>query len=249
MFFILSLISSSFAGQASVFNGNNIKLLKSNLDLNGSAQIITGTVDPTSSATNATTGSIYLDTSTGDVYKKNDNGLTTNWSKFGASSTAGTLIVDGYWPAAVSGCSLQRGSNATPGTFTAGTTSGCGAFVAESTGPYTVTGNAANSPNLIVTSLDPGTYEVDVIINGASASGSDAGIGVGDGTTISGFSSWKEFSSIAAQKQTRAYFTYSSISTITFSVVAAVAGSNWSINQLGNVAGGGSTRMTIKRLQ
>lgn len=73
-------------GNASIFSGSSVKTLKSNLDLNGAAQILTGSVNPTSTATNAKTGSLYLNTSSGAIYKKNDDGNTTNWSPLGSSA-------------------------------------------------------------------------------------------------------------------------------------------------------------------
>ena len=42
--------------------------------------IISGTVDPTSVATNGLKGSLYLNTSNSNVYVKQDNGSTTSWT-------------------------------------------------------------------------------------------------------------------------------------------------------------------------
>lgn len=73
-------------GAPIIFSGNNAKLLKSNLDFFGAAQILTGVVDPTATATTAQAGSLYLNTSTGAVYRKTDNGSTTNWLILAAAS-------------------------------------------------------------------------------------------------------------------------------------------------------------------
>lgn len=72
-----------------IFSGNDVKTLKSNIDLNGQAKILSGTVDPTSSAVNAPIGSIYLNSSNGFIYKKQDSGSSTNWVKVSTGGDAG----------------------------------------------------------------------------------------------------------------------------------------------------------------
>lgn len=64
---------------AAIFSGSTVKILKSILDINGNAQVLSGTVNPSSVATSAPKGSLYLNTSTAVIYRKNDNGLSTNW--------------------------------------------------------------------------------------------------------------------------------------------------------------------------
>lgn len=66
---------------AVIFSGNDVKALKPNLDLNGIVKVMSGAVDPTSVATTAPKGTIYLNTSTGITYQKQDAGSTTNWFK------------------------------------------------------------------------------------------------------------------------------------------------------------------------
>lgn len=66
-------------GSPFIFSGNDSKSLKANLNLNGQDEILSGTVDPTSTATSATKGSLYLNTSNGNLYRKQDNGSSTNW--------------------------------------------------------------------------------------------------------------------------------------------------------------------------
>jgi hypothetical protein len=65
---------------AAIFNGVRVKLLKKILSLNGGAQIHSSTTDPTAVAVDATTGSLLLNESSGTLYRKNDNGSTTNWT-------------------------------------------------------------------------------------------------------------------------------------------------------------------------
>lgn len=94
-FLLLILLVPHFAfGDAVIFSGNDVKTLKSNIDMNGNAKLLSGTVDPSSVATSAPAGSLYLNTSSGNVYKKNDSGLTTNWSVLlvtgGATSNGAT---------------------------------------------------------------------------------------------------------------------------------------------------------------
>ena len=74
---------------STIFKGNFIKTLKDNLSLNDQTEIQQGTVDPTSTAVTAPIGSLYFNTSTGDIYKKNDAGLTTSWSKLAIGDNTG----------------------------------------------------------------------------------------------------------------------------------------------------------------
>ncbi len=78
---------------AVIFSGSDVKALKSNLDLNGQAKILSGTVDPTSSATSAPVGSIYLNTSNGNSYRKLDSGSSTNWVVIGSGGASGINYV------------------------------------------------------------------------------------------------------------------------------------------------------------
>lgn len=78
---------------AVIFNGTKVKSLKSTLSLFGGADVISSTVNPTSVAVSANAGSLLLNTSSGNLYKKNDNGSTTNWSLLAVGSGAGTVTV------------------------------------------------------------------------------------------------------------------------------------------------------------
>lgn len=66
---------------STIFSGSDVKTLTKTLDLNGGAKIISSNTDPTSVAVDAPIGSILLNESTGDFYKKNDAGSSTNWTK------------------------------------------------------------------------------------------------------------------------------------------------------------------------
>lgn len=91
-------------GNVCIFSGNNAKFLKQNLDLNGQVSILSGTTDPSAVATSAPVGSLYLNTSSGTLYRKTDSGLSTNWvvnttdvtlSAFGSSPSANGATLSG----------------------------------------------------------------------------------------------------------------------------------------------------------
>ncbi len=74
-----------------IWNGLRAKSLLSQLSINDAAYILTGTVDPSSSATDAPKGSLYLrqnGAGNGEVYFKQDNGSSTNWSIVSSSAIA-----------------------------------------------------------------------------------------------------------------------------------------------------------------
>lgn len=95
-------------GNVTIFSGNFAKTLKKNLNLFDSAYILTGTANPTSVATDAPKGSLYLRQGTvGELYVKEDNGLTTNWHILTNASSANQdrnakLIEGGNWSVATS---------------------------------------------------------------------------------------------------------------------------------------------------
>lgn len=72
-------------------NSTLAKALADSLSLNDKAYVRTGTADPTSSATDAPRGSIYIRTgsSGGLVYRKTDDGSSTNWVVLGSGSSSG----------------------------------------------------------------------------------------------------------------------------------------------------------------
>lgn len=239
--------SQALAGPAIIFSGSNVKTLKPNYDLNGSSSIMSGTTDPTSVAVSAPAGSIYLNTSSGNVYKKNDAGSTTNWSQFTTASSSGQLIVDGYFPP-IGTCLMSRASG-TLGSFNGGLLTTCAAFTVEANpNSYTITGAAQQNQEITVNSLPAGTYEVDVYINGAATTGKAVFLAVFDGTNSHGVTSYTEYQSIALQKVVRAYFEYGSSGNHTFSIYSAEEAS-FGVNQQTNVNGGGPVRITVKRWQ
>lgn len=77
---------------ASIFNGTFVKLLKSLLNIGDAVYILPGTADPSAVATDAPKGSLYINTSTAVIYKKQDNGSTTNWIQVVSASETQTLL-------------------------------------------------------------------------------------------------------------------------------------------------------------
>lgn len=90
-FLILITIAANASADAVIFSGNDVKTLKKNIDMFGFAKLLSGTVDPSASATSANKGSLYLNTSTGLLYKKSDNGSSTNWDVMVGRNTTDTL--------------------------------------------------------------------------------------------------------------------------------------------------------------
>ncbi len=71
---------------AVIFSGSKVKSLKSTLSLNGGAEIISATVDPTVTATDGAIGSLLCNNTTGLQYRKLDSGSSTNWELVGSAS-------------------------------------------------------------------------------------------------------------------------------------------------------------------
>lgn len=78
---------------AVIFSGSDVKALKSNLDLNGGAKVLSASTDPTSSATSATKGSILLNTGGGTAFIKQDAGSSTNWNRLVFGNSSGVVAI------------------------------------------------------------------------------------------------------------------------------------------------------------
>ena len=78
---------------ASIFSGTKVKLLKKVAQLFTGAEIHSSATDPTSSAVSAPIGSLLLNETTGNVYRKLDAGSSTNWSLLGAGSGDGVNLM------------------------------------------------------------------------------------------------------------------------------------------------------------
>lgn len=71
-------------GKSTIYAGSFIKLLKDKLLFGNTGRIVTGTDDPSSSATDGERGALYMRdaTSLGELFIKNDTGSSTDWTKF-----------------------------------------------------------------------------------------------------------------------------------------------------------------------
>lgn len=88
-------------GNAVIFSGDFVKTLKDKIKLGKTARIVTGTVDPTSVATDGEKGSMFFrQTAAGDgsIYFKLDNGISINWKKVESRGTIGITIDNGINP-------------------------------------------------------------------------------------------------------------------------------------------------------
>lgn len=71
-------------GTSALISNGTTKLdvnISGGINFNGDAYVINGTVDPTSSAVDAPEGSLYQNTSFGNLYIKKDSGSSTNWNQ------------------------------------------------------------------------------------------------------------------------------------------------------------------------
>ena len=120
--------------------------LQDGIQLNGKSSVQSGTVNPSIVATIGETGSLFLNSSTGIIYVKNDSGVTTNWTVF--SQTQSRVSAQYYQ----SGSSVAITAN-TPINFdtvivdnTSAVTTGAGwKFTAPNTSDYILCFGAVSS--------------------------------------------------------------------------------------------------------
>lgn len=93
---LLLLATPALAGPPILW-GSPAKILGTGINFSDQGYILTGTVDPTVSATLAPRGSLYMRTgaSGGAFYSKQDNGSTTNWSLLTTGITTPISIGNG----------------------------------------------------------------------------------------------------------------------------------------------------------
>lgn len=189
--------TKSFAN-AAIFSGTDVKILKFNLDFNGRSKILSGTVDPSSSATSANPGSLYLNSSTGLLYVKTDSGSSTNWSL--PVYTVGTQTIAGaktFSNAAVfsSTASFTGAITVTGGIVgSIGTTDATAGNVGEYMESKQTTNTSINASSTYQDlaggiTLTPGDWDVSMIVNVSNQSGGSttfATWGIGTTTGASG---------------------------------------------------------------
>jgi hypothetical protein len=78
---------------ACIFNGDSFRCLRSQMDINGAASVLTGSDDPSVVAKNAPEGSLYMQTGTGGgrVFVKQDGGNSTNWTALGGGGSVSSV--------------------------------------------------------------------------------------------------------------------------------------------------------------
>lgn len=110
--FLLSCQVNPAFADAVIFSGADVKTLKPNIDLFGQSKILSGNANPQSTATSAPIGSLYLNTVTGDIYKKIDSGSSTNWTKLGSDqgSFGSNYVKNPFATANVSDVTASGGS-------------------------------------------------------------------------------------------------------------------------------------------
>ena len=79
--------NAQYGGKAVIFNGSDVKALKSNFKFKSSdLRFITNdTDDPSSVAKTGAEGSLYFQSGTGTIYRKTDSGSSTNWTQIVSS--------------------------------------------------------------------------------------------------------------------------------------------------------------------
>lgn len=65
---------------ATIFQGSFVKLLKNAFKIGNACRVLTGSTDPSSSATEGEPGSLYIKDD-GEIFIKLDSGTSTTWRK------------------------------------------------------------------------------------------------------------------------------------------------------------------------
>jgi hypothetical protein len=85
------IATTEASGLAVIDGGGRVVVQEDILSINDLVYFIAGTTDPTSVAVSAPKGSLYLNTSNGFTYRKDDAGSSTNWKRFGTLTGSETL--------------------------------------------------------------------------------------------------------------------------------------------------------------
>lgn len=87
MFFLNFFIPKGIAAPPVIFKGSFARFLTPSVEFNTDVRILSGSLNPSSTAVDAPAGSLYLSTS-GTVYRKTDAGSTTNWTDVTTATSA-----------------------------------------------------------------------------------------------------------------------------------------------------------------
>lgn len=85
------IATDAASGLAVIDGGGRVVVQEDTLSINDLVYFVAGTTDPTSVAVSAPKGSLYLNTSNGFTYRKDDAGSSTNWKRFGTLTGSETL--------------------------------------------------------------------------------------------------------------------------------------------------------------
>lgn len=133
-------------------SGSTATLVAQNLNLNSVVSLISGSVDPSSVATSAPKGSLYLSTN-GGHYIKQDAGSSTNWSLIGlANAVINHIIGNGVAPTIAANAGAGTGGTASiTGSDIAGQiTVGAGTLPTAAVVAATITFNSAYASTPVV---------------------------------------------------------------------------------------------------
>lgn len=175
-------------------DGASVKVLRSNININDAVDIKTGTIDPSLSPVNALQGSLFMRAggSGGSLYIKQDTGNTTNWQKFGTTTTAAGFATFGSESSPIT---ISAAGGVIP---TADIRKLI--FVRSTSGAMVITANPQIAPGinigeeLVLIGVSSSNYPIlsdgnGVSINGAVALHSNAAI-----TLVWGGVTWREIS-------------------------------------------------------
>lgn len=85
------IATEAASGAAIVSGAGQVVVSENTLNINNKTYVMTGTVDPKVVAVDAPKASLYLNYSTNKVYKKLDNGSSTNWTELVTTLDSQTL--------------------------------------------------------------------------------------------------------------------------------------------------------------
>lgn len=155
---------------------------------NGSGpSVLTGTVNPSSVATTGVEGSLYLNSSSGITYQKQDNGSSTNWSPLALLNSAGIVGQGVQWFQKVAGTyTFTTPANSTTATIYSFIMTGGGGGGGHTTTGYLGTGGGGGGGSAIGTFTGIAPSTAITVTVGAGGSGSS---GTAGGSTTIGLAS------------------------------------------------------------
>lgn len=146
-----------------IFSGSKVKTLKDTININGKCDIVSGSGDPTLAAVDALQGSLYQSTGTGLIYRKMDNGSSTNWEVVGSGSSGSKNYAKGndstFDTGMGSNWAVYDDGSATPADGQGGTTSAT--FARTTTTPLQGAGSGLFTPHSALGEGAAFTFTID----------------------------------------------------------------------------------------